>query len=169
MAAWANPGEVVLFDTPTSTADIKDKDKLEENLAFSPSVEYIGTLHQLAGPLGVYGAVAGDKIAIVSRPCPRATAEPFGRTACDQDPRPCEAASSAGHARAPPFSPPLPLVSSGPRVPPSQTILDIEAEDWGWNHAAPGLGYLSDMVKAEVRSPSSEASPLCMLALHQPD
>lgn len=67
MAAWANPGEVVLFDTPTSTADIKDKALLEENLAFSPSVEYIGTLHQLAGPLGVYGAMAGDKIAIVSR------------------------------------------------------------------------------------------------------
>jgi formamidase len=67
MAAWANPGEIVLFDTPTSTADIKQKDLLEENLAFSPSIEYIGTLHQLAGPLGVYGANAGDKVAIVSR------------------------------------------------------------------------------------------------------
>lgn len=52
---------------------------------------HIGTLHQLAGPVGITGAVAGDKIAI--------------------------------------------------------TILDIEAKSWGWNHAAPNLGYLSDMVK----------------------
>ena len=49
-------------------------------------------MHQLAGPVGIAGAVAGDKIAI--------------------------------------------------------TILDIEAKTQGWNHAAPNLGMLSDMVTA---------------------
>jgi len=93
MVAYANPGDIVLFDTPTGTADIKNKSLYEENLAFIPSVQYIATLHQLAGPLGINGAVAGDKIAV--------------------------------------------------------KILDIEAEDWGWNHAAPGLGFLSDMVKSQ--------------------
>jgi hypothetical protein len=63
MAAYANPGDVVLFDTPTLTADIKNQDLNEENMAPNP---YGGTAHQLAGPLGVNGAVAGDKIAIVS-------------------------------------------------------------------------------------------------------
>jgi acetamidase/formamidase len=68
MAAWANPGEIVLFDTPTGTADVKNRSLYEENNG--PNI-YAGTLHQLAGPLGVYGAVAGDKIAIVREPkCP---------------------------------------------------------------------------------------------------
>lgn len=67
IVAWANPGEVVLFDTPTLGADIKNKSAYEENNR--PNI-YSGSAHQLAGPLGVYGAVAGDKIAIVSLELP---------------------------------------------------------------------------------------------------
>ena len=117
MAAYANPGDVILFDTPQATSDFKyanptplfpshttshhstphvvrfhrDTTKGDENLGFDTNTVHIGTLHQLAGPVGITGAEAGDKIAI--------------------------------------------------------TILDIEAKSWGWNHAAPNLGMLSDMVK----------------------
>ena len=64
MAAYAKPGEIILFDTPQATSDKKDRTKTVENLDFDPSVVHIGTLHQLAGPLGIVGAEAGDKIAI---------------------------------------------------------------------------------------------------------
>jgi hypothetical protein len=64
MAAWADPGQIVLFDAPTLTADVKNQSAYEENSAPHP---YTGTAHQLAGPLGVYGAVVGDKIAIVRK------------------------------------------------------------------------------------------------------
>ena len=65
MVASAKPGDVILFNTPTSTADVKSHDLLEENMA--PAVKYIGTLHQLAGPVEIEGAKAGDKIAIEIR------------------------------------------------------------------------------------------------------
>ena len=92
MAVMANEGDVILFDTPQATSDFKDTTLMDENLGFDTNTVHIGTLHQLAGPVGITGAMAGDKIAI--------------------------------------------------------TILDIEAKTWGWNHAAPNLGMLSDMVKA---------------------
>jgi hypothetical protein len=68
MAAWANPGEIVLFDAPAVSADVKNQSAYEENNLPNP---YTGTGHQLAGPLGVYGAVAGDKIAIVPHALPQ--------------------------------------------------------------------------------------------------
>jgi hypothetical protein len=39
MAAWANPGEIVLFDTPTISADIKIKSAYEERVMASLAPE----------------------------------------------------------------------------------------------------------------------------------
>jgi len=63
MAGMANEGDVILFDTPQATSDTKDTTKFDENLGWDVT-RHIGTLHQLAGPVGITGAVAGDKIAI---------------------------------------------------------------------------------------------------------
>ncbi|EOD15482.1 hypothetical protein EMIHUDRAFT_245832 [Emiliania huxleyi CCMP1516] len=84
MAAMAEPDQ--------ATSDYKNTSCTSCNFDFERNTKHIRTLHQLAGPVGIAGAVAGDKIAI--------------------------------------------------------TILDIEAKTQGWNHAAPNLGMLSDMVTA---------------------
>jgi hypothetical protein len=39
---------------------------------------------------------------------------------------------------------------SGSHAPPAQTILDIEAQAWGYNNARPGAGFVSDMVVESV-------------------
>uniref|UniRef100_A0A7S3NJY9 Formamidase n=1 Tax=Aureoumbra lagunensis TaxID=44058 RepID=A0A7S3NJY9_9STRA len=59
---YADPGDIILFDTPAATCDVKDHDLYEENIVNGANCT--ASLHQLAGPLGINGAVAGDKIAI---------------------------------------------------------------------------------------------------------